>query len=261
MFLERILKAKRVEIGRLREVYAGDYFRKRAATLPPVRSLKRAVTGNPGLSVIAEIKPASPSKGVIRDGVDPEKQAALYERGGAAAISVLTERSLFNGAPDWLVRVKRKAGIPVLRKDFIIDPVQLVESRWLGADAVLLIAALLDSGTLCRLAAEARELGLETLVEVHHEREIPAAIRCGADLIGINNRNLTTFETDLAVTERLRPLIPKEVPVIGESGIASPGDAVRLLRAGVDGVLVGEYLMRQEDPETGVRLLVRADAG
>lgn len=261
MFLERILNAKQDEIGRLREVYAGDYFRERAAILPPVRSLKRSVTGNSGLSVIAEIKPASPSKGVLRESVDPEKQAVLYERGGAAAISVLTERSFFKGAPDWIDRVKRSTGLPVLRKDFIIDPVQLVESRFLGADAVLLIAALLNTETLCKLVAEARELGLETLVEVHHEQEIPAAIQCGADLIGINNRDLTTFETDLAVTERLLPLIPREIPVIGESGIASPLDAVRLKRAGVAGVLVGEYLMRQEDPEKGVRMLVRADAG
>jgi indole-3-glycerol phosphate synthase len=151
--------------------------------------------------------------------------------------------------------------LPVLRKDFILDPVQLLESRWLGADAVLLIASILEPEDLFHLVHQARELGLETLVEIHDERELPAALAAAPDLIGINNRNLSTFDTDLAVTERLLPLIPPGIPVIGESGIASPDDVVRLKRAGVSGVLVGEFLMRREDPVTAVRELIRAGVG
>ncbi|WP_124727346.1 indole-3-glycerol phosphate synthase TrpC [Staphylospora marina] len=258
MYLERILEGKREEIRRLRQVYRGEYFRKRVISFEPARSLRKAVERHVGMPLIAEIKPASPSKGTIRKDVLPEVRAVQYREGGAAAVSVLTERQFFHGAPEWLMRVRRVVELPVLRKDFILDPVQLVESRWLGADAVLLIASILEPGELRSLVHQARELGLETLVEIHEEGELPAALAAGPDLIGINNRDLSTFETDLSVTERLLPLVPPGIPVIGESGIASPDDVVRLRRAGVSGVLVGECLMRQEDPVTAVRELIGA---
>jgi len=150
--------------------------------------------------------------------------------------------------------------LPVLRKDFILDPLQVKESRMLGADAILLIAALLDREQLRRLSEAAHRLGLEVLVEIHREEEIERALACEPDVIGINNRDLVTFQTDLGTTERLRPLLPDTIPVIGESGVTSPEDVRRMARAGVDGVLVGEFLMRQENPESAVRALIGGGA-
>ncbi|SMO42714.1 indole-3-glycerol phosphate synthase TrpC [Melghirimyces algeriensis] len=255
MFLERIVEMKRQEIRQL-EGSLQEKERERVHQLPAVCSLANALKekmGHPGL--IAEVKPASPSKGDIRPEVDVTATAQGYAEGGAKAISVLTERTFFKGNLQNLQKVKASVQVPVLRKDFILEPVQLTESRLAGADAVLLIAALFSEEKLCSLVQEAHQLGLEVLLEVHEEDEIHRAVAANPDILGINNRNLHTFVTDLEVTERLRPLIPKRFPVIGESGVHSRKDFERLAQAGVDGVLVGEYLMRQASPYRAVRSL------
>lgn len=172
-------------------------------------SLKEKLAGTEA-AVIAEVKSASPSKGVISEKVDPVKVAKGYELGGAAAVSVLTDTVYFHGKPEYLTQVKQNVGLPVLRKDFIIDELQVYESKLLGADIILLIAALLDEKRLKRFTRTAHELGMEVLVEIHEEDEIPLALSCDPDVIGINNRNLHTFQTDISHTEKLRPLIPRD---------------------------------------------------
>lgn len=260
MFLKEIVETKRREIEALFPRYKEEDWSK-ALQLPRGRSLAHALREKQTLSLIAEVKPASPSKGVIKEAVDPAATALAYERGGASAVSVLTDVSYFKGKSESLVKVKQAVRIPVLRKDFILEPVQVLESKLLGADAILLIAAILDQEKLRLLSQTAHRLGMEVLVEIHEESEIPRALACEADVIGINNRNLHTFVTDLETTERLRPLLPTSVPVIGESGVHSVQDAERMSRAGVDGILVGEYLMRQADPERAVRQLVKREVG
>jgi indole-3-glycerol phosphate synthase len=258
MFLERIVAEKRREIERLKEILPRESER---PVEGPVISLSESIRKHPGeLALIAEVKPASPSKGIIREQVDPVQVATAYQRGGANAVSVLTDRRFFSGEGASLKKVKKAVSLPVLRKDFILDPVQVMESRMLGADAILLIAALLDREQLEALSAEAHSFGMEVLVEIHREEEIERALACDPDVIGINNRDLITFVTDLGTTERLRPLLPDAIPVIGESGVSSPEDFRRMVRAGVDGVLVGEYLMRQPDPEQAVRTLIGGGA-
>ncbi|PTM58687.1 indole-3-glycerol phosphate synthase TrpC [Desmospora activa] len=252
MFLKRIVEAKRVEVEALRRQVEANPF---PAAKDDLRSLAKAVAA-PGLAVIAEVKPASPSKGVIRSKVDPVKTAQGYEAGGAAAISVLTDEPFFRGKKESLAQVRKTVKLPLLRKDFILDPLQVEESCYLGADAILLIAAMLTEQELVALRREARAYGLEVLIEVHGEDELERALAAEPDVLGINNRNLSTFETDLAVTERLRPLVPAGIPVIGESGVASLPDVQRLQAAGVDGVLIGEYLMRQSSPRAGVENLL-----
>ncbi|OYD09713.1 indole-3-glycerol phosphate synthase TrpC [Paludifilum halophilum] len=260
MFLNRITEEKRKEVeGLSRELTADD--RRAADRMSSCRSLAKAMVKRESPALIAEVKPASPSRGTIQEQVNPVSTARAYEAGGASAVSVLTDQTFFHGHPDYLRRVKEQVSLPVLRKDFILHPVQLVESRLLGADAVLLIAAMVEKEALKELAWEARRLGLETLIEVHRAEEIDAALQAKPDVIGINNRNLTTFDTDLAVTEELSPLIPEGIPVIGESGIHSRADLERLSRAGVEGVLVGEYLMRQESPERAIRRLLAGGTG
>lgn len=223
--------------------------------MPPCRSLRAAISGELPI-LIAEIKPASPSKGQIRRNVDPLSLALQYERGGASAISVLTDVQYFGGRLSSLKEVKEAVSIPVLRKDFILDPLQIIESRLYGADAILIIAALHSPQKLKELTAFAQELGLEVLMEVHREEEVIPALEAAPDVLGINNRDLHTFVTDIQVTEKLLPLIPKSTLVISESGIHSPSDLQRVIAAGAKGALVGEYLMRQSSPEQGVRSLL-----
>ncbi len=254
MFLEKITKTKQKEVAELvHKITPGDW--ERAYALPRGQSLKEAITGGEAVSIIAEVKLASPSKGVITSKIDPVKVAKGYERGGAAAVSVLTDTTYFQGGADFLVNVKKSVQLPVLRKDFIIDELQVLESKLMGADAILLIVALLDKKQLQQLSRAAHRLGLEVLAEIHEKEEIPLVLECEADVIGINNRNLHTFETDVANTERLRLLLPKDRPIIGESGVLSLADAQRLQQAGVQGILVGEYLMRQENPMRAVQEL------
>ena len=219
----------------------------RVAAQYPARNVAAALLA-PGLSVIAEIKRKSPSAGVIRADIDPTVQAQRYEDGGAAMVSVLTERDHFGGSPADFEAVRSAVNIPLLRKDFVIDEIQVLESRALGADAVLLIVAILSNNQLRLLADAITDLGMTPLVEVHTRAEIERALDIGPQLVGINNRDLTTFGTDLATAEELAPLL-EDVPVtIGESGIWTADDAGRMSAAGYDGVLAGEALVRAEDP-------------
>lgn len=250
MFLDKMKKLKQQELHVLRQKYQEQDWDV-AASLPKGRSLQRHIMEVP-FAIIAEVKPASPSAGVIAQQVDPVAQAISYELGGASAISVLTETQYFYGKLESLTRVKESVSIPVLRKDFLCDPLHVLESKLLGADAILLIVAFLEEKQSRELAQLAHELGMEVLVEIHEASEIETAVSMDADVIGINNRNLSTLQVDLSTTGKLRPLLPSDVPVIGESGVHSSTDARTLAEAGVNGVLVGEYLMRHGNPSIAV---------
>lgn len=211
----------------------------------------------PGISVVAEIKRRSPSAGEIRAGVLAGEIAEAYEKGGARAISVLTEPEFFGGSLEDLKAARDACGVPVLRKDFLIDPYQVVEARAAGADAVLVIvAAISDRGLIEELIAASKKARMTVLCEVHKEAEIETGLEAGAELIGINQRDLATFEVDAGLAARLRPRVPQEVAVIAESGITGRADVVRLEEAGLDAVLVGEALMRAPDPERAVAELL-----
>lgn len=259
MFLKKIVETKRAEVAVL-QVQEQTSQKWEVTPSSPQRSLKQSLLqASRKFGIIAEVKPASPSKGVILASVDPITIADEYERGGASAISVLTDRTYFQGSRENLISVRAHVQLPVIRKDFIIDPLQVLESKHMGADAILLIVAILEPEQLQRLSRLAHQLNMEVLVEIHNEAEISAALACEADVIGINNRDLSRFETSLETTERLRPLLPKEQVVIAESGIHSPSDALRMKRAGVSGVLVGEYLMRKQDRTLAVQQLIGAN--
>lgn len=209
------------------------------------------------LALIAEVKRASPSKGLIRKDFDPVAIATAYERGGASCLSVLTDAPSFQGSEEHLVAARRAVALPCLRKEFLIDPWQVRESRALGADAVLVILALVDDELAGRLMSEAALLGMDVLVETHDEHELDRAAALGARLIGVNNRNLRTFETRLEVTEQLMGRAPAGALIVTESGIFSPEDVERLARAGAGAMLVGESLMRQSDVGQATRALLR----
>ena len=219
------------------------------------RGFAKALSGTTR-RLIAEVKKASPSKGLMRADFDPLAIAVDYASHGASAISVLTEEKFFQGALNYLEQMHAAVSVPLLRKDFMLDSYQVVEAKSYGADAVLLIAAMIDTALMSDLRAQAGELGLDCLVEVHNERELEAALGCGAELIGINNRDLHTFEVDLATTERLVPLVPAGTPVVCESGIDSTEQIRRIEKLGVHIFLVGESLMRVARPGEKVRELL-----
>jgi len=249
--LRRILATKRDEVLSARErTPLSDLF-KVARSVPPPRDFAAALrirlaTGRS--AVIAEVKKASPSKGVLRAEFDPAAIARSYARHGAACLSVLTDVQYFQGAPEYLQQARAASGLPVLRKDFIIDDYQVVEARSWGADAILLIVAALDRSCLHALEAAAHDLGMAVLVEVHDAAELELALELKTPLIGVNNRNLRTFETRLEVTLDLLPRIGPERIVVTESGILSPADVARMRAAGVNAFLVGEAFMRAPDP-------------
>jgi indole-3-glycerol phosphate synthase len=235
-------------------------LRAAAAEATPARDPMPAFRA-PGLSVIAEVKRRSPSKGDLADIPDPAALAQAYAAGGADAISVLTEQRRFGGSLDDLRAVRAAVETPLLRKDFVVSTYQLLEARAAGADLVLLIVAALDDGTLARLHDEARDLGLTVLVEVHDEAEIARALAVGAELVGVNARNLKTLEVDPGTFGRLVGLLPAHVVKVAESGIGGPGDAARHAAEGAEVVLVGEALVRDGDPTAAVAAMRAAGAG
>ncbi|MEA2628334.1 MAG: indole-3-glycerol phosphate synthase, partial [Chloroflexota bacterium] len=212
----------------------------------------------PGLAVIAEMKQRTPSMGVLAEDYRPGDLARAYTIGGAAAISVLTHMASFGGRPEHVVSARFATDLPILRKDFVTDPYEVGEARAAGADAVLLIVAALDEERLAELLRVARSRGIAALVEVHDETEVATAVRAGAQVIGVNNRDLRTFNVDLGLTERLRSVVPLDVVLVAESGIHTGADARRMREAGADAILVGESLMRADDPAARIRELASA---
>jgi indole-3-glycerol phosphate synthase len=252
--LERILEVKRAEVAAARKAVPESALRAGLDQAGTPRDFVAALKAkNP--AVIAEIKKASPSRGVLREQYDPAAIAASYERGGAACLSVLTDREFFQGASEHLRAARAACALPVLRKDFVIDPYQVLESRALGADCILLIAACLSPEAMAELEAAAESLGMAVLVEVHDARELEAALALRTPLLGINNRDLKTFETRLETTLGLLDRVPQGRVVVTESGIVAPQDVNRLRGAGVTAFLVGEAFMRAADPGAELRRL------
>lgn len=259
MILDKIAAHKRQEVAQAKSRRSLASLRSGVGDIEDqprgfLRAL-RATADSGWTSVIAEVKKGSPSKGVIREDFDPLSIAEIYQGNGATCLSVLTDEHFFMGHLSYLGKIREVVNLPLLRKDFICDPYQIYEARVAGADAILLIAAMLDAGQLEEYNALAAELHLDVLLEVHDEAELELALATDCTLIGINNRNLQTFETDLATTERLLPLIPDSHFVVAESGISSREDVLRLQRAGARGFLVGESLMREDDIGTKLREL------
>jgi len=255
--LSRIADYKREEVAERRARIGEAELDARARAAGPTRGFRMALTRpTSSLSLIAEIKKASPSKGLIRADFDPAALARAYEAGGANCLSVLTDGPSFQGADEYLTQARNAVALPCLRKEFMVDPWQVLESRALGADAILVIMAMVDDRLAAKLMAEAERLTMDVLVEVHDESEMIRAFELGATLIGVNNRDLRTFEVDLAVTERLAPVASLDALIVAESGISTADDAARLARAGATAMLVGESLMRQADVEAATRALL-----
>ncbi len=256
--LEEICATKREEVAMRKAAATIADLDARAVEQSAPRGFRAALERKAanGFALIAEIKKASPSKGLIRHDFRPHAHALAYAEGGAACLSVLTDAPYFQGHEEYLLEARASCDLPVLRKDFMIDPWQIAESRALGADAVLLIVAALDDGQMAELEAAAIERGMDVLVEIHNEAELDRAAALQSRLIGVNNRDLRTFETDLATTERLAPRAPADALIVGESGIASHADCLRLATSGVRSFLVGESLMRQDDIAAATRTLL-----
>jgi indole-3-glycerol phosphate synthase len=257
--LSHIAAYKRDEVAARRRARGRDAIERDAAAAPAPRGFRAALTRAhaPGrLALIAEIKKASPSRGLIRADFDPQALAQAYARGGATCLSVLTDSPSFLGADADLRAARAVVALPCLRKEFLLDPWQVAESRALGADAILVILALVDDSLARELIDEARRFGMDALVEAHDEGELSRAAALGADLVGVNNRDLRTFVVDLAVTERLGAHTPENALLVTESGIFTPADAARLEACGAQAMLVGESLMRQANVEAAVRALL-----
>jgi len=249
--LDTIVARKREEV---KQLHSRGQVRPEGEIDPP-RGFLKALTACEGLAVIGEAKKASPSKGVIREDFDPEAIAVSYRDGGVQAISVLTDESFFQGSLEYLPLVRRAVDLPVLRKDFIIDESQIRQSRLYGADAILLITAILDKMQMRDFLAMARGLGMDVLVEVHDEKELERALLIGSRLIGVNNRNLKDFSVDLRTTFRIKKELPDHIPLVSESGIHNRSDMQQLEEAGVCAVLIGETLMRAPDPAAALKEL------
>ncbi|MBI1785050.1 indole-3-glycerol phosphate synthase TrpC [Candidatus Sumerlaeota bacterium] len=262
--LDQILEYKREFVAASKRAVPIEHIKTFSQSARPTRGFARALRGTRDsqgkrepqsmLRVVAEIKRASPSKGVIRSDFDPAALARSYESGGASAISVLTDEKFFQGSLDCLVKAREAVAIPILRKEFMIDPYQIYEARWAGADAILLIAGLIPRDELAALRNLAQSLTLDVLLEIHSAEEIEDALKLSPDVLGINNRDLRSadFNTDVSRTESLIHLIPSAQTLISESGIRDHSDVRRLARMGVDGILVGEHLMREPDPGAAI---------
>ncbi len=252
--LRKICRDKRCEVDAVGEDEL-ESLKKKAYAMPPARGFISALREGDDVSIIAEVKKSSPSAGIIREDFNPAAIARAYERGGAACISVLTDEKYFSGKLEYLSEVRRAVALPILRKDFIIDEKQIIQARAYGADGVLLIVAALDNAELSGLLDAARRWGLDALVEVHTEAELKRAVNAHAAAIGINNRDLHTFEVDLSTAEKLAASIPEDTLRIGESGINDRRDIERLKKHAIDAVLVGETLMRAQNIEKATRVL------
>ena len=256
--LQRIAAYKREEVAERKAARSQSAIDEVAKVASAPRGFRAALATAPRgtLALIAEIKKASPSKGLIRADFDPPTLARAYEAGGAACLSVLTDAPSFQGADTYLTAARDAVALPCLRKEFLVDPWQVAESRALGADAILVILAMVDDSLAGELMAEARRFGMDSLVEVHDEAEMDRAGALGADLVGVNNRDLRTFVTDLSATERLAARAPRDALLVTESGIAGPADVARLAASGARAMLVGESLMRQPKVTAATRALL-----
>lgn len=256
--LKKIVERKFQEVAERSALHSLSELQRRADAQTPCRGFVQAMTNALGAgrsAVIAEIKKASPSKGVIRESFDPVSIARSYEEHGASCLSVLTDSDFFQGCEAYLQQARSATALPVIRKDFIVDPYQVVEARAIGADCILLIAACLQDQQMCELDVAAKELGMDVLIEVHNQRELERSLPLANTLVGINNRDLHTFETQLETTYQLLPMIPDDRVVVTESGIHSLDDVAAMRQYGVDAFLVGEAFMRADSPGEKLREL------